>query len=299
MNKYLGLGAAALTLWACGKTAAPPPESPEPEPAPEMSASPVKSLDDVLEALPEDAKARFPYRHPKETLAFFGVEPGMTVVDLLSGDVWYGGILLDYLGPDGRAVAADYSPTMWTKFGDYSRDPEKLATWTDEKTAAMEKVRDEGDAAVGAIQFGSVPDEMAGTVDVILAMRAMHHFMRLEKSDGYLTQALADMMKLLKPGGIVGVVQHRAPAGNSDEWADGSQGYVKEDALIAAFEAAGFELVEKSDLNANPKDQPTEQDVVWRLPPTYATSQGNDELKAQMSEIGESDRMTLKFRKPE
>jgi predicted methyltransferase len=161
----------------------------------------------------------------------------------------------------------------------------------------MQAKRGADDAEVAAFQYGSLPEEMAGTADVVLVMRAMHHFMRLEKDGGYLTQALADMHKVLKPGGIVGVVQHRAPEESSDEWAIGNAGYVKQSAVIAAFEKAGFELVEASEINANPKDQPTEKDVVWRLPPTLATSEDNPELKAQMEAIGESDRMTLKFRK--
>ena len=103
---------------------------------------------------------------------------------------------------------------------------------------------------------------------------------------------------MLKPGGIVGVEQHRAPEGQSDASTKGDRGYVKQSAVIAAFQKAGFELVEQSEINANPKDQPSESDIVWRLPPTLATSKDNPEQKAQMESIGETDRMTLKFRKP-
>jgi predicted methyltransferase len=129
-------------------------------------------------------------------------------------------------------------------------------------------------------------------------LRALHHFNRLEDDGGYLTSALKDTYDVLKPGGVVGVEQHRAPAGNPDAWADGENGYLKQDAVIAAFTAAGFEFVATSEINANPKDQPTEQDFVWRLPPTLATSRDDPGLKARMEAIGESDRMTLKFRKP-
>ena len=113
-----------------------------------------------------------------------------------------------------------------------------------------------------------------------------------------MTKALGDMMTLLKPGGHVGVVQHRAPEDSPDEWATGDNGYVKQSAIVAAFEAAGFELAASSEVNANPKDQPTSDDFVWRLPPTLATSREDEELKAEMEAIGESDRMTLLFRKP-
>ena len=102
---------------------------------------------------------------------------------------------------------------------------------------------------------------------------------------------------MLKDGGLVGVVQHRAPESASDEWANGSRGYLKQSAVIAMFEDAGFQLVARSEINANPKDQPGEEDIVWRLPPSLRTSQENPELREAMLAIGESDRMTLLFRK--
>jgi predicted methyltransferase len=139
---------------------------------------------------------------------------------------------------------------------------------------------------------------MKGTADAVLMFRALHHFSRFEGDGGYFTAALKDTFDVLKPGGIVGVEQHRAPAGNPDAWANGDNGYLKQAAVIAKFEAAGFELVAASELNANARDQPTDKDMVWRLPPTLATSQGNAALKAEMEAIGESDRMTLLFRKP-
>lgn len=312
--KYLMMGAAALVLAACSQETSTAPETDESaataetetteaadeamETGDEMTAS--EKLDAVLAAQSDEDKARYQYRHPKETLEFFGVEPGMTVVDTLPGNPWYSGILIDYLGPDGKVIGADYGAEMWTKFGDYSPPPEEKANWAADWTADAESWRDDdGDAAVAAFAYGSVPEEMAGTVDVVLQMRSLHHFNRLEDEGGYMTQALSDMMTLLKPGGVVGVVQHRAPEGNSDEWAEGDNGYLKQSQVIAAFENAGFELVDTSEINANPKDQPTEEDFVWRLPPTLATSAENEELRAQMTEIGESDRMTLKFRKPE
>jgi len=297
MKSHRRLSAFALLLFACSQQATPPAETPQSAAAavsPEASAK----LDAVLAAQPEDAKARYPYRHPKETLVFFGVAPGMTVVDTLPGPVWYTGILLDYLGPTGKVVDADYSPEMWTKFGDYSPDPKTKETWAADTVTKLSAQRSPEAAQVGAFQYGAVPDELAGTADVVLVVRALHHFMRLESNGGYLTQALADIKKVLKPGGVVGVEQHRAPETQSDASTLGDRGYVKQSAVIAAFQKAGFELVEASEINANPKDQPTESDVVWRLPPTLATSKDNPELKAQMEAIGETDRMTLKFRKP-
>src|SRR5690606_27198267 len=121
--------------------------------------------------------------------------------------------------------------------------------------------RGEDDAEVVAVHYGEFPEDLAGTADVVLVVRALHHLMRLEDQGGYLTKALEDMKTVLKPGGIVGVVQHRAPETSSDAWARGDAGYVKQSAVIAAFEKAGFEFVGSSEINANPKDQPTEQDA--------------------------------------
>ncbi len=300
MKNCRRLAAAALMSFSCSQPAVPAPEAPEAvtEAPAAGPVSPAVQLGAVLAKQSEETKARYVYRHPQEMLEFFGVEPGMTVVDTLPGDVWYTGLLLDYLGASGTVIGADYGPEMWTHFGDYSPDPKVKANWPADFVAKMEPKRTAGAASVAAFQYGAVPDAMAGTVDVVLAVRALHHFMRLEATGGYMTKALADMNKLLKPGGIVGVEQHRAPEKNSDAWATGDAGYVKQSAVVAAFQKAGFELVGSSEINDNPKDQPTEKDVVWRLPPTLATSQSNPELKAQMEAIGETDRMTLKFRKP-
>lgn len=297
VNGFLLIVAAAAAMAGCSREApAPADAGSAARPAAEAPAS--ERLDAVLAAQPEADRARYAHRHPKETLEFFGIEPGMTVVDTLPGDVWYAGILIGYLGADGKLIGADYSPQMWTLFGEYSPDPKEKATWPADFTARMQARRGADDAAVAAVQFGAVPADLAGTVDAVLLVRAIHHFMRLEGQGGYLTQALADIDTMLKPGGIVGVVAHRAPESSSDAWALGEAGYVKQSAVVAAFRKAGFELVEASEINANPQDRPTEKDFVWRLPPALATSENDPELRAKMQAIGESDRMTLKFRKP-
>src|SRR5690606_37705331 len=117
-------------------------------------------------------------------LEFFGVVPGMTVVDTLPGDVWYTGLLLDYLGADGKVIAADYSPEMWTKFGDYTPDPKTKESWVADTVAKFEGKREADDAQVAAFQFGNVPEELAGSADVVLLVRSVHHFMRLEEDGG-------------------------------------------------------------------------------------------------------------------
>ncbi|WP_129649361.1 class I SAM-dependent methyltransferase [Peristeroidobacter agariperforans] len=298
MNKTLIVCLASFGLFACSKESPPPAATTAPPAEPTaQQASPSEQLDAVLAAQSDADKARYAARHPKEMLEFFEVKPGMTVVDTLPGDVWFAGILADYLGPQGKVIAADYSKEMWQLFGDYSPKPEEKAKWAAEFTSKMEAKRGADDAAVVAVHFSEIPDDLAGTADVILVSRAVHHWMRMEDKGQWMTKALADMNKMLKPGGIVGVEAHRAPEAASDAWAKGDQGYVKQSAVVAAFEKAGFELVEASEINANPKDQPTEKDFVWRLPPTLATSQNDPELKAKMEAIGESDRMTLKFRK--
>lgn len=259
-------------------------------------------IEAALSSQAAEVQARYKWRHPRETLEFFGIEPGMTVVDVLpGGDGYYSKILIPYLGEKGRVVGADYSVPMWSLFGAFVNEEflAKKATWAADWTATAEGWRTGADsAAVGAVVFGSIPESAKGTADAVLMFRAMHHFNRLEDEGGFRTGALKDTMDLLKPGGVVGVVQHRAPEANSDNWAEGDNGYLKQSQLIAAFEAAGFEVVGTSEINANPADQPSESDSVWRLPPTLATSKDNAELRAQMEAIGESDRMTLKFRKP-
>ncbi len=259
------------------------------------------ALDAALSEQPDEVKARYAWRHPKETLEFVGVKPGMTVVDVLpGGDGYYSKILLSYLGPGGRVIGADYAVDMWKLFGGFADEAflAQKAQWTTEWSATAGAWTKGGGASVGAVVYGAVPEDVKGTADAVLMIRALHHFNRFEDEGGWRTKALKDTMDLLKPGGVVGVVQHRAPEANSDKWAEGDNGYLKQSQVIAAFEAAGFEFVGSSEINANPADQPTEQDIVWRLPPTLGTSRDNPELRAKMEAIGESDRMTLKFRKP-
>jgi predicted methyltransferase len=224
----------------------------------------------------------------------------MTVVEALPGGGWYTKILLPYLGPGGRLVGADYSLDMYPLFGFFTEDQLKAkAGWVQQFTADAQEWGGEDSAAVAAFAFGKMPEAMKGQADAVLLIRALHNLARFEKQGGFLTAALKDTYDVLKPGGIVGVVQHRAPDAMSDDWADGSHGYLKQDFVIQRMEAAGFDFLGASDINRNEKDQPGADDSVWRLPPTLATSRDNPELRASMEAIGESDRMTLKFRKPE
>ncbi len=256
-------------------------------------------LAEVLAAQSDELKARYPYRHPQETLEFFGIEPGMTVVEVLPGRGWYSPILIGYLGEEGHLIGADYPLDMWSNFA--FADDEYIAkrrAWVDTWPETAAEWRGEDGASVEATRVGEFREDMAGTVDAVLFIRALHNLNRFEDVGQYRSDALEDTMMLLKPGGLVGVVQHQAPEERGLEWADGSRGYLNKGAVIAFFEDAGFELVAESDVNANAADVPGEADIVWRLPPSLNTSRDNPDLRARYEEIGESNRMTLLFRKP-
>jgi len=254
----------------------------------------------ILAAQPAEVQARYPARHPAETLEFFGIAPGMVVVEALPGGGWYTKILMPYLGPDGILFGADYSPDMYPLFGFFTEEQLKeKANWEKDFVRDSQEWAGADGAGSGAFVFGAMPREIKGTADAVLFIRALHNLARFEDQGGFLTAALKDAYDVLKPGGIVGVVQHMAPEGMPEGWAGGQNGYLEKEFVIARMEAAGFEFVAASDINENPKDQPGAEDIVWRLPPTLATSRENPELKAEMKAIGESNRMTLKFRKPQ
>ena len=274
-------------------------EAPEAD-APAESEGPSDRLEAVLAAQPDEVKARYQYRHPQQTLEFFGIEPGMTVVEALPGGGWYTRILIPYLGSDGTLIGANYAHDMWPKFGIFDQAfVDSMETWVQDWPGQAREWQGEDGASLAAFEFGSLPADMEGTADAVLLIRALHNLARFEDDGSYLTTALNDAYKVLKPGGIVGVVQHKARDEMSDDWASGDAGYLKEQFVIDRMKEAGFEYVASSNVNENPRDQPTAEDVVWRLPPSLRINAEDEELRAQMEEIGESNRMTLKFRKPE
>ena len=275
-------------------------ESDDVETEQEMAWSSADVLEAALNAQPMSSKVRYDARHPRETLTFFGVEPGMTVVEALPGGGWYSKILMRYLGPEGTLIGAQYPDDIWAKILPDPTDediaelvaasagwPEWAESWGIENSPRIEN-----------IYLPSFGKDTGPTADVVLFIRVMHNLNRADEDRHYFTAAIAEAYALLKPGGIVGVVQHRAPAEAPDEWADGRTGYLKQDYVIAAFEAAGFELEAASEINANPRDKPGLGDVVWRLPPTYLGADVDTPEREAVEAIGESDRMTLKFRKP-
>lgn len=253
----------------------------------------------ALDAQDAKSKTRYEARHPGETLRFFGIVPGMRVVEALPGGGWYSKILLPYLGEEGALMGVDYNLAMWPNFGFATEEwVEKRKSWPATWTQDAQQWGGDHSAPVSAATFGTMPADSAGTYDAVLFIRALHNLARFEPQGGFLTSALGDAYNVLKPGGVVGIVQHEAREDRSDSWADGSSGYLKKSFVIRQMEKAGFEFVEEFGINENPRDQADEGDVVWRLPPSLGDSQEDDQRKADMLAIGESNRMTLLFRKP-
>lgn len=283
-----------LTLAACQ-------EAPQQEAAEVVAVpAPPRALAEVLAAQPEETRARYQYRHPQETLEFLGIKPGMTVLEGLPGAGWYTKILLQYLGEDGLLIVADYPMDMWPHFAFGTEEfIAQRANWPTDFLKNTAEWRGETGAHAQTFVFGSMPDDVAGTVDVVFFPRVLHNLAYHDDKGGYLSLALDDAYAALKPGGVFGVVQHEARDEMPDDWANGGSGYLKKAFVIEQAGKAGFEFVADSDINTNDKDQPTVDDVVWRLPPSLRGSRDDPEQQAAMEAIGESNRMTLKFKKPD
>jgi len=267
---------------------------------PEASASSVR-LAAILASQPEETQARYGARNPQATLEFFGIEPGMTVVEALPSGGWYSKILIPYLGSEGTLIGANYPINLFEQFGFATPEfMESIANWPETFPVEASDWCETDCAAVGGFWMGALPESMQGTADAVLFIRALHNMARFQNDgvDEFLDMAMADAFAALKPGGVLGIVQHEISEDVSDESATGAGGYLKRSFVVAQAEAAGFVLEEASDINANPMDQAGEGDIVWRLPPSLGTSREDPELRAEMEAIGESNRMTLRFRKP-
>lgn len=294
--RYLILLAVAAGLAACQPPADRTPAASEPKTAPESA-----SLDAILAAQSEAAQARYVHRNPRETLEFFGVEPGMTVVEGLPGGGWYTRILLPYLGSEGALIGVAYEYDMYSLFPFASEEfMQRQANWTSDWAEGAQAWRGDDGAPVLATRFGSMPAGTDGSVDVVLMIRVLHNMARFQNAgDGdFLDTALNDAYRVLKPGGVLGVVQHQARDDMPDDWASGAAGYLKKSFVVDMATAAGFEFDGESDINANPNDRPTTDDIVWRLPPGLRTSEDDAALRAELEAVGESHRMTLRFVKP-
>lgn len=231
----------------------------------------------------DEDRARDKWRHPGETLTFFEVTPQMKVGEYAPGGGWYSRVLGLYLGPQGKLVGLYNMPSDPPR-QQASRDraakfPSDVAGWSGQPAARF-----------SGITLTDVPASETGTYDRILVIRMMHNMMRANSA----ANDFKAMGELLKPGGMIGIVQHRAQADAPDAYVDGSKGYLREADVIKFVEANGFELVSKSEINANPADTANWPDGVWTLPPTLRKGEVD---KAKYQAIGESDRMTLLFRK--
>ena len=281
MHSSLPLAVAALMLVAA--------------PAPVLADHPVtakasaRAIDPALAAAVADPRrnadrARDTFRKPAETLSFFQVGPAMKVGEYAPGGGWYSRLLGLYLGPKGKLVGLFFNPLSGA-FNEKSQQgirdgaakyPAEVAGWAGQPVERF-----------SAVTLESLPEAEKGTFDRIIVARVMHNLLRWNIADS----EVKAMRALLKDDGLLGIEQHRAKADAPFAYADGSKGYLREADVIKFMEINGFEFAGKSEVNANPKDSADYPDGVWELPPVLRTKR--EDLKA----VGESDRMTLLFRK--
>ena len=221
--------------------------------------------------------ARDSSRHPLETLSFFGIESDMTIIELSPGGGWYTEILANFLHEPGNLIAAHFDPNSERAYFKRSR-------------ANFEKKMG-ANSMFDNVQMSAINSNLAkpNSVDAVLTFRNLHNWLGAE-----MDLIFSNSYKALKPGGIFGVVEHRAKPGTSMDVMKKS-GYVTEEHAIEIANKHGFELVAKSEINANPKDTKNYPGGVWTLPPNLRLK---DVDREKYLEIGESDRMTLLFKKP-
>jgi predicted methyltransferase len=262
------------------KDLAPPPPEQTPFVATDAKADPALKAAVDSPARPAADRARDVYRHPEKTLMFWGLKPGMTVVDLQPGGGYWTAILAPYL----RATHGQYIAAGGAKGG-----PAFLAKFSDGARFGEVKY-----VAFGADTPAFVPP---ASVDMVITSRELHNWI----GDHYLDRGFAQAFAALKPGGILAVEEHRADP--HPQKPDASDGYVATDTAISAATKAGFKLAGASEINANPKDTKDYPFGVWTLPPTRQGPKAGDPPpasydRARYDAIGESDRMTLRFIKP-
>jgi len=249
-------------------------------PAPTSDSDP--ALDAAIAGSWRPAKnvARDQYRHPRETLAFFGIRPDQTVIEITPGGGWYTEILAPYLADRGHYVAALAIPS----------DPQGEAA-SDQHALASKFAADPahfGHAAIVEFDPKAPVFGPQASADAVLTFRNVHNWVMA----GTQAAMFRGFFDVLKPGGVLGVTDHRANRGAAT---DGQQGYVTEQQVIDYATAAGFVIDGRSQINANPADRKDYPKGVWTLPPTLELG---DTDRAKYLAIGESDRMTLRFLKP-
>ena len=254
-----------------------------------ISASALTKSDPALAAAVADPRrnedrARDAFRKPAETLSFFQISPTMKVGEYAPGGGWYSRLLGLYLGPKGKLVGLYFNP-LSGPFNEKSQQgirdgaakyPAEVAGWSGQPADRF-----------AAMTLDAVPEAEKGTFDRIIVARMMHNLLRWNIADS----EVKAMRALLKDGGLLGIEQHRAKANAPFAYTDGSKGYLREADVIKFMEINGFNFVGKSAANANPRDTADYPEGVWELPPVLRTKR--EALKA----VGESDRMTLLFRK--
>ena len=269
-------------------------EAPVSTPAPvaaEPTPQPTTAIDEMSQRLEAIAagehrttedRARDQYRHPVETLAFFGITPDATVIEITPGGGWYTDILAPFVRAHGHFVGAVWDEALPDQPAYYAR----LNTALTEKIAAAPDVY--GDAELRRFNAAEPIFGEPDSADFVLTFRNVHNWVPAGTADAYF-KAFFDV---LRPGGVLGTVDHRS---KGEEASDGKSGYLTEQQVIALAEGVGFKFAGRSDVNANPADTADHAKGVWTLPPTFALG---DENRDKYAEIGESDRMTLKFVKP-
>lgn len=289
-SKSLILGAASLGLAACGsgEESEGTPDAPAIE---ERAPTHGEMLDAVLAGDHRSAeeRARDTWRNPKETLLFFGIDPDMTIVEVSPGGGWYTQVLAPYLAKgDGVLYAATYNRE--------GANERVLASLDAFRATYVEQPEIYGEVIMTAMT-GDAPIAPDGSADAVLTFRNVHNW----QSRGTAGEMFAKFYAALKPGGVLGVVEHRADGADVAE--DGSSGYVYTDDVIELARDAGFDFDMKSEINANPADTRDHPFGVWTLAPVRRTAairgaEDPDFDRSAYDAIGESDRMTLKFRKP-
>ncbi|MEP7349546.1 MAG: methyltransferase [Sphingorhabdus sp.] len=233
----------------------------------------------------EDAK-RDKYRKPAETLEFFRVHPDHVIGEYAPGGKWYTRILGRYVNEKGKFSGLYFGTN--THFNETQK--EGIAADVVKFPADVAKVTGRPETDFSAFSLSAMPEGVKGTYDRILIMRMMHNIMRWNIADA----EIKAMRDLLKDDGLIGIEQHRAKANAPYSYTDGNKGYLREADVIRFMEINGFELAGTSEANANPKDSSNWPDGVWTLPPALTLK---DKDKAKYEAIGESDRMTLLFKK--
>lgn len=291
--RLASLSLVAILFSACGNAQEPQSTSAEDVAAqeqavPEAAPAPVDitSLEAILagDHRSDGNSDRDASRHPKETLGFFGLEPDMTVVEIWPGGGWYLEVIAPYVNAGGKYYAAGFDRDSTSEYvkGNLQKLEAKLAARPDLYSGVV----------VTELAKGKLEIAPESSADMVLTFRNVHNWMDGETD--FPAQVFSAMFRALKPGGVLGVVEHRGAADQPQD-PKAESGYVTEKVVIDLAEAAGFQLADRSEINANPLDTKDYSGGVWTLPPSLRLG---DVDREKYAAIGESDRMTLKFVKP-